>query len=78
MQYRRCKCGSAERWDTGEAVRPCQGCAKCGTTFAQREADHRPLAPHQWEPRYDPKTGGPARPVCGVCGARDWAWERVA
>jgi hypothetical protein len=76
MQYRRCKCGARERWDSGETVHPCQGCEKCQTTFAQHPDDHKPLEPHQWAPRFDPQTGGPDRPICAVCHAGDREWVR--
>lgn len=78
MQYRRCQCGSRERWDTGEAVHPCQGCAKCQTTFGTGPLDHKPLEPHQWIPRFNPATGEPDRPMCSLCYALDRDWERPA
>lgn len=68
MQYRRCKCGKAERWDTGEIVHPCQGCSICQTTFAQYPDDHKLLEPHDWKPRYDSDTGEPTRRICKRCG----------
>lgn len=67
MRYLKCKCGACERWDSGEAVAPCSGCKKCGTTFATHPDDHKPLQPHEWEPRYDPLTGKPERRMCARC-----------
>lgn len=75
MRYLRCKCGKTERWDTGEPVDPCAGCAECQTTFATHPDDHKPLEPHDWEPRFDKRTGLPARPVCKRCHARDRNWK---
>lgn len=69
MIYRKCECGAAERWDTGEIVHPCQGCAKCGTTFASNPRDHKPLAPHDWKPRFNADTGEPDRQMCRRCMA---------
>lgn len=46
MQYKRCKCGKSERWDSGYSVKPCEGCDECQTTYAQRAEDHQPLQPH--------------------------------
>jgi len=69
MQYRRCKCGKRKRWDTGEAVQPCEGCEACGTTFAQYPSDHKALEPHDWKPRYDPEAGEPSRRICKRCHA---------
>lgn len=67
MQYKRCKCGACERWDTGEAVHPCQGCDKCGTTYAGSPENHKPLEPHDWEPRYNERTGEPDKRMCKRC-----------
>ncbi len=47
MQYSRCQCGNAERWDSGEMLHPCQGCTYCKTTLARTPEDHAPLEPHQ-------------------------------
>lgn len=71
MQYRRCKCGARERWDSGEVVKPCEGCDKCGTTFAQSPSDHRELEPHDWKPLFDPMTGEPTRRICRQCHAME-------
>lgn len=73
MQYSRCKCGKCERWDSGEAVHPCEGCEACGTTFAQGPDGHLPLEPHEWEPRFNPLTGDPDRPECKRCNTRQRA-----
>ena len=67
MIYRKCKCGKAERWDTGEVVHPCQGCEECRTTFASNPKDHLPLEPHDWKPQYDQNTGKLKRRRCRLC-----------
>lgn len=67
MIYRRCQCGKAERWDTGEIVHPCQGCATCGTTYAASSQEHQPLAEHDWRPRYNAETGKADRRMCARC-----------
>lgn len=74
MIYRKCECGKAERWDTGETVHPCQGCTTCGTTYASHPDGHKPLEPHDWEPRFNPQTGEPDKRMCKRC----YAMERVA
>jgi len=74
MQYRRCKCGKCECWDSGDPPMPCEGCIECGTTFAQHPDDHKPLEPHDWEPRFDPRTGAAARPECRRCHTQDKNW----
>lgn len=71
MRYLKCECGACERWDTGEMVHPCQGCAKCQTTYATRRDDHRPLQPHNWKPQFDRNTGLPSRRMCADCYARE-------
>lgn len=75
MQYKRCKCGKKERWDTGEIVHPCQGCSECGTTFAGLRGGHAPLEPHNWEPRYNRTTGKPDRRECSRCHAIEMVTE---
>lgn len=70
MQLMRCKCGKAEIYHSGMHPRDCQGCDECGTTFAYRPSDHKPREPHDWQPRFDPKTGAPDRPMCKRCYAR--------
>jgi hypothetical protein len=50
MQYRTCKCGKCERWDTGEVVWPCQGCNECKTTYYQ--SGRKELQPHDYEIYY--------------------------
>lgn len=67
MQYRRCKCGKAWRWDSGEVVHDCQGCSECNTTFAQYPSEHRELQPHEYEDYYlSGSTPQPAR-MCKKC-----------
>lgn len=67
MQYRRCKCGKAERWDSGWAVRECEGCGECQTTYAQRAEDHKPLQPHDYEPYYMGGSGPNPAQICKRC-----------
>lgn len=67
MQYKKCQCGACERWDTGEIVHPCQGCEKCGTTYAGSPSGHKPLEPHVWVPRYSSSTGKPNGRMCSRC-----------
>lgn len=50
MQYWRCKCGKVEYFESGMPPRKCQGCEECGTTFAMRADDHRPIQPHDLGP----------------------------
>lgn len=69
MQYKQCKCGGRQRWDSGEVVQPCEGCSKCGTTFADGPDGHKALEPHDWQPRYDRVTGKPDRRECSRCHA---------
>jgi hypothetical protein len=67
MQFYRCQCGASEYYGSGEFPKPCEGCDKCGTTFAQRSEDHKPRAPHVWREQFDHDTGKPVRPICSVC-----------
>jgi hypothetical protein len=69
MIYRRCRCGKAERWDTGEVVHPCQGCKVCRSTLATWRGGHATLQDHDWEPRFNERTGGPDRRECRRCHA---------
>lgn len=69
MIYRRCKCGEAELWESGMPPRDCQGCSKCGTTYAVGPEGNKPLIPHDWEPRFNRKTGKPDRRQCSRCYA---------
>ena len=69
MQYYRCECGESEFYGS-DSPRPCMGCDKCGTTYAQSPTGHRPREPHQWRPQFSRETGAPTRPICTVCMAR--------
>lgn len=53
MQYKQCKCGKAQRWDSGYGVQPCEGCEECQTTFAGHPEGHQPLQPHTFEVYYE-------------------------
>ena len=79
MRYLRCQCGACERWDSGEAVHPCEGCTKCGTTYATSPAGHQPVQPHDYEERYAPSpvTAPKIERVCRVCRRRERATERT-
>jgi len=76
MRYSRCKCGKCEYYDSGMPPQPCQGCKECGTTFAGGPDGHKPLEPHEWEPRFDSRSGKPARPVCKRCHEADRDWVK--
>ncbi|CAN5579290.1 hypothetical protein BH10PSE14_BH10PSE14_06960 [soil metagenome] len=78
MRYLKCECGECERWDTGETVHECQGCSKCGTTFATHPEGHKPLGEHDWVPRFDPATGQPDKRMCQRCYAIERAPKEVA
>lgn len=69
MNYSRCKCGKAEYWDSGLPPKPCQGCEECGTTYARRAEDHKPIEPHDWVPRFNERTGAQDRRMCKRCHA---------
>ena len=65
MQYRTCKCGRSQRWDSGEVVHPCEGCDKCKTTYYHGAYDE--LQPHDYETYY--LGGNTPNPVkkCKLC-----------
>lgn len=67
MQFRRCKCGEARRWDSGYPPKDCQGCTKCGTTLAQHPDDHQPLQPHKPKQFFSRETGQPEGWECAAC-----------
>lgn len=67
MNYRRCKCGKCESWESGMAPADCSGCEECGTTFSGHPDGHKPLIPHDWRPQFDRNTGKPDRPMCTRC-----------
>lgn len=66
MQYYRCQCGKTEYYTT-DAPKPCSGCDKCGTTFAQHPGKHKPRAPHRWKAQYNRDTGEQDSRMCEVC-----------
>lgn len=45
----------------------CQGCNKCGTTFATGPAGHKPVIPHDLRPQFDRNTGEPDGSICNRC-----------
>jgi len=67
MNYWRCKCGKQACYESGMPPRDCQGCEKCGTTFALSPDGHQPLAPHRLVPRYSRDTGQFTHWECEVC-----------
>lgn len=70
MRYERCQCGKATAWTT-DSFQDCQGCDACGTTFAGHPDFHKPKIAHDWEPRFDPHTGGPDGRQCARCHTRE-------
>jgi len=67
MIYRRCRCGKCESWESGMPQQDCQGCDACGSTFAGSPEGHRERIPHDWEPRFNPRTGAPDKRMCRRC-----------
>lgn len=65
MRYLKCKCGEHEMWTT-DSPKDCQGCEKCGTTFAGFPDNYKPLQPHRWVVNFDQNTGKPYK-RCGDC-----------
>ncbi len=64
MIHRRCGCGKSESWESGMPPQDCDGCDDCGTTFGP---PHKPRVPHDWEPRFNSKTGKQDRRKCRKC-----------
>lgn len=73
MRYMRCKCGKAEYWDGGVPPQPCEGCDECGTTYAGHPDYHKAIEPHEWEPRFNTRTGEQDRRICKRCLKREKA-----
>lgn len=69
MIYWRCRCGKSEYWESGMPPQACQGCSECGTTLATHPDRHQDVIPHDWEPRYNPRTGAPDKRLCRRCHA---------
>jgi len=44
----------------------CQGCEKCGTTYAAHPDYHKKLQPHKWGENFNQNTGKPYK-ICEVC-----------
>ena len=70
MQYARCICGDFVIWHSGETIHPCQVCEKCGSVPASHPDFHKEPEPHQFELRYDEKTGSPSYELCIKCYKR--------
>jgi hypothetical protein len=78
MQYKRCKCGEVEIWDSGYPEYPCQGCEKCNTTCSSSPTRHIELKPHIFTKIiYSQSTGKPEFQTCGVCGIMERLKEEV-
>lgn len=71
MNYLRCKCGKCKCWESGFPPQDCEGCKECGTTYAYTTTGHKPLIPHDWEPRYNERTGEQDRRMCRRCYKRE-------
>lgn len=70
MQYMRCKCGNVEAWTSGESPKACHVCKECGSTLAYSPDSHLDPEPHEWEVRYDSRTGKPSYRLCVRCYER--------
>ena len=69
MQFLQCECGKAKAYTSGQRMYDCQGCPECQTTFSNRPGGHRALQPHNWELRYNERTGQPDHYDCKDCMA---------
>lgn len=65
----RCKCGERVLY-TSMGTSDCEGCEKCGTTFAGHPDNHKPLQPHDWKIMYNQSTGKPYK-RCKNCSQAD-------
>lgn len=70
MRHYKCKCGKSEYWESGIPPMPCQGCNDCNTQYGTYNGEYREREEHQWEPRFNEKTGEPDRPICKRCYER--------
>jgi hypothetical protein len=66
MVYYKCECGKSEYYESGMPPKDCEGCEDCKTTYATYKGGHKPLAPHEWETKYNENTGKPYR-RCKKC-----------
>lgn len=70
MRYYRCRCGKSVAWSTGgEFPQACVVCEECGSTLASHPDYHAEPIEHEWEVRYDQRTGKPFYEVCDRCGS---------
>lgn len=76
MQHYRCKCGKATGFGS-MGFQDCQGCDECGTTYAQHPDHHKKRIDHDWEDRYNSKTGKQDRKICNRCGEMELIEEVV-
>lgn len=60
MNYRTCKCGKYQQWDSGIEFGHCQGCDVCGTTaYKNNLGEHIIKSPHEVIVKYNKDTGIP-------------------
>lgn len=72
MRRLQCQCGESLAWDSGyEMGHPCQGCDKCGTTFATHPGGHKKRIPHKWREELHKNTD--YEKLCDRCYAREKA-----
>jgi len=67
----RCKCGKSTAWGSGMSPSPCHLCPECGSTLASHPDHHAEPVEHDWEPRFDERTGQPTTRVCRRCYERE-------
>jgi hypothetical protein len=70
MKSYQCKCGACLYSESGMPPKDCQGCEKCGTTYARHPEGHRSLQPHKLKPQYNRDTGKLSHSICTECYAR--------
>ena len=67
MIYYRCKCGKSTAYGSYGPSR-CLVCPECGSTLASHPDYHAEPIEHDWQPRFDERTGRPKARVCDRCG----------
>ncbi len=67
MRHLRCKCGKMTMSTSMGAVKDCEGCSQCKTTYSGHPDNHKKLLPHDWaETTYHQNTGKPYK-TCKRC-----------
>jgi hypothetical protein len=66
VSYYRCACGHTGKWRPHTVPADCEGCAECWSTLSI-DGNHKDRAEHQWDTRYNERTGLPIRRVCRRC-----------